>query len=324
MKNVTLNFLRGLIGVTLLSINGHRALANHGPGTSGGGSSTASGETLKANTWDLSFRFDYTGFEHISQAEAERRAIQSGGFDAISRSVIASTSLTYGITDDFQASASWGYYWGDNFIDAASDGMGGAESGTTDPNGLTDLWLNAKWRVMKGAPGNLSLIGGVKFPVGKDDVRLSNGELLEPSSQPDSGAFDFQAGVAYSRFLTSKLTIDASAVYTFRTEHEGFKVGDRLDLGAALAYRLTDDIKAFPNVSVFGEVLGVILQKDDDHGDLNPNSGGAAMYLSPGVRVRFDPKVALTFAMAFPVLQNLDGDQIKSQYIIAMTLSFSF
>src|SRR4051794_24759896 len=47
------------------------ALANHGPGTSGGGSSTISGETLKAGHFDLSFRTDYTEFEHISRAEAE-------------------------------------------------------------------------------------------------------------------------------------------------------------------------------------------------------------------------------------------------------------
>jgi hypothetical protein len=147
-----------------------------------------------------------------------------------------------------------------------------------------DLWLTGKYRLLKGAPGNLSLLGGAKFPVGRDDFELDNGEELEPSSQPGSGAFDFQAGLAYSRFLTSHITLDASGSYTFRTEHDGFEVGDRVDLGLALAYRLTDSVKDFPNVSVFGEVLGVILQKDrsDDEGH-NPNSGGATMYLSPDV-----------------------------------------
>ena len=324
MRSEHLYKLRTSIALVAAGFLSSTAWANHGPGTSGGGSATASGETLKTGTWDASFRLDYTGFEHISRDEAEQRAIESGGFDAISRSVIASTSLTYGVTDDLQVGALWGYYWGDNFIDATSNGMGGAESGTVDPDGLTDLWLSSKWRIMKGAPGNLSLIGGVKFPVGKDNIHLSNGELLEPSSQPGSGAFDFQLGAAYSRFLTSNLTIDASAIYTLRTEHDGFKVGDRLDFGAALAYRLTEDIKQFPNVSVFGEVLGVVLQKDDDHGDLNPNSGGTTVYLSPGVRVRFNPKVALTLASAFPVLQDLKGDQIKTEYKVAATLSFSF
>ena len=50
------------------------ALANHGPGTSGGGSATAPGETLKRGRFDLSLREDYTQFQHINRAGAERRA----------------------------------------------------------------------------------------------------------------------------------------------------------------------------------------------------------------------------------------------------------
>jgi hypothetical protein len=49
-------------------------------------------------------------------------------------------------------------------------------------------------------------------------------------------------GLAYSRFLTSRVTIDASMLYMFRTENDDFKVGDRFDVGAALAYRLTESI----------------------------------------------------------------------------------
>jgi len=300
------------------------AFANHGPGTSGGGSSTASGETLRAGMVDLDFRFDFTEFQHISRAQAEARAVDSGDFDTIKRAAIGSISLSYGLTDDWQIGAQLGYYQGWDFISATSIGGGEAESGTGDPNGLTDLWLTSKYRLLKGAPGNLAVIGGIKLPTGRDDVRLSNGELLEASSQPGTGAVDFQAGLAYSRFLTSRLTVDASAIYTFRTDHNDFKVGDRLDLGLALAYRLTESIKDFPNVSVFGEALGVWLGKDRDGDEFNPNSGGSTMYLSPGVRVRWNEHVALTLASAFPVVQELNGDQVETRFKLALTLSFTF
>src|SRR6185295_14634078 len=99
----------------------------------------------------------------------------------------------------------------------------------------------------------------------------------------------------YSRYLTTNLTMDASGTYTFRTSHDGFKVGDRADLGVALAYRLTDDIKELPNVSVFAEALGVWIGKDHSSEDgSNPNSGGWTMYLSPGVRCRFTPRLSTT------------------------------
>jgi hypothetical protein len=300
------------------------ALANHGPGTSGGGSATASGETLKAGQFDLSLREDYTNFENISQAKAEHEATLHGGFDALQESYLTSASLAYGIRDDLQVSAQIGYYKGNGFIDAEADG-GVADSATADPDGLTDLVLNAKYRVMRGGYGNLAVIGGVIVPTGRDDVRLSNGERLEPSSQPGTGAFAWQAGLAWSRFITAHLTTDVSGIYTIRMQHDAFKVGDRMDLGVAVAYRLTDSIKTFPNFSVFAETNAVWLGKDhSDETGINPNSGGWTLYLTPGARVRFNPHWALTVAPSFPVLQELSGEQIESRFKLAATLSVSF
>jgi hypothetical protein len=302
------------------------AFANHGPGTSGGGSSTISGETLKQGQFSLDLRFDYTEFEHISRAEAERRALESGGFDALRRAFVYTGTLSYGLLDDLQLSATLGYYHGEGFIDAerSEDEPGVAESDIADPEGLTDLFLNVKYRLLKGRPGNLAIIGGIKIPVGRDDVKLDNAESLEASSQPGTGAYDYQFGLGYSRFLTSHVTIDTGAIYTLRTRHDGFKVGDRFDAGMALAYRLTESIRSFPQWSLFGEATYVWLGKDhDEAGGINNNSGGNALYLTPGVRVRFNEQASLTVAPSFPVWQDLNGDQIESQFKLAVTFSYS-
>jgi hypothetical protein len=299
-------------------------LANHGPGTSGGGSSTASGETLKAGGFDFSLRTDLTQYQSFTRPEAANRAIQNGDFDAIDRTFVESFSVAYGVTDDFQIGAQLGWYAGDNFVSAEADGMGGADVATADPRGLTDLWLQGKLRVMHGRSGHLAVIAGLKLPTGKDDVLLSNGDPLEPSSQPGTGAVDVQAGLAYSRFLTSRVTMDASGIYTLRTEHEGFRVGDRFDVGTAFAYRLTEDIRQYPNWSVSGEVLGVWLGEDEDGGTRNGNSGGTTVYLAPGIRGRFDSHVALSVAPAVPVYQDLDGDQPETRGKLTVTLSVSF
>ena len=107
------------------------ARANHGPGTSGGGSATASGETLKAGAFELSLREDYTRFRHVDAAQAEAIAMKSGEFDAIQESYLTTASLAYGIIDDLQIGATFGYYKGNNFIDAESDGTT-AESSTSN------------------------------------------------------------------------------------------------------------------------------------------------------------------------------------------------
>src|SRR3954465_5138117 len=171
------------------------ASANHGPGTSGGGSSTASGETMKKGGAELTLRFDYTQFEDISKSEAARLARKAGEFDALANSVVAGIEAAYGITNDIQIGGQIGYYWGSGFLDSASEDGVDVEQSTADPEGLTDLWITGKFRILKGKPGHLSLIGGIKLPTGRDDVKLSNGEKLEPSSQPGSGSVDYQLGV---------------------------------------------------------------------------------------------------------------------------------
>ena len=309
-------------GASLLSLSAPPPW-NHGPGTSGGGSSTASGETLRAGRWSFELRSDWTEFEHTSRAEAEAIAAAGDEFDALRSSWVNMLSLSYGVSDDLQLGVAFGYYAGSDFIEAESDGLGGAESATADPRGLTDTWLNAKWRVMHGASGHLAVIGGVKLPTGKDDETLSNGEELEPSSQPGTGSIDYQAGLAYSRFLTPRVTLDASGMYTIRTAHEGFEVGDRADLGLALAYRLTEDVKAPDNWSVFGELNGVWLDEDVDHGVSNDNSGGGTVYLTLGARDRINEHVALSVAPAVPVYQDVNGEQVETDWRVGVALSFS-
>ena len=87
---------------------------------------------------------------------------------------------------------------------------------------------------------------------------------------------------------------------------------------------MTESIKQFPNYSVFVECNSVWLGKDTDDGALNPNSGGWTVYLTPGARVRFSSWAALTVAPSFPVVQETEGEQIKSRFKLAVTLSFSF
>ena len=299
------------------------ALFNHGPGTSGAGTSVLSGETLRGGTWDLTLRTDWTQFESISRAEAEQTALVHDEFDAIESALIESLTLSYGLTDDLQVGATIGYYWGQDFIDAEGDGLGGVESATADPEGLTDLWLDAKWRFARGPSGHFALVGGIKLPTGVDDEQLSNGEELEPSSQPGSGAVDYQLGLAWSRYLTSHVTLDASGLYTLRTEHDDFQVGDRFDAGLALGYRLTDDVKSFPNFGVSGELNAVWIGKDEESGVENDNSGGTTLYAALGARVRFDQTLALTIAPALPIVQDLNGEQAGTSFKLTAALSFS-
>ncbi len=309
--------------LTLLMMNhvppSHRTPVNHGPSTSGGGSTTISGETLRAGAWEVDWRTEWTEYEEISRAEAAARAVAAGEFDALESALLTSLTVSYGLTDDLELGAETGWYRGADFIDAEEDGMGGAESADADPSGLTDLWLTGKYRLMRGDRGHLAVVGGFKLPTGEDDEELSNGERLEPSSQPGSGAVDYRLGAGYSRYLSSRTTFDASGLFALRGEHNDFRVGDRLDLGIAVAHRLGDD----PGQAwtIFGELAGVVLEKDEQGGNPNNNSGGTIIYASPGLRYRFRGGAMMSIAPSIPLAQDWNGDQIDTDFKIALTIS---
>jgi hypothetical protein len=301
------------------------ARADHGPGTSGGGAATQSGETLKPGKFSLELRTDYTEFENLSSSQISAKAAKAGGFDLLDRSFLSTIGVSYGVVENFQVGLAIGYYDAVKAREAEFDsGTGDTEIVTFDPDGVTDLWLTGKYRFYRGPLGNIAVLGGVKFPTGKFDVKNSEGERVEPSATAGSGSYDGMLGLACSRFLTPRLTFDASAQYTLRTEADDFKLGDRIDAGAAFAYRFTEDIQKFPQVSAFAEANVRHLAKSQEDGDRDPNTGGTLLFLTPGVRVGFTKNLSFTVSSPLPVVQELNGTQLKTSYKVNGGLTFSF
>ena len=338
------------------------ARADHGPGTSGGGGTTQSAETLKPRHWAADLRLDFADFENVSDRNILGRAEKSGGhFDALDQSYLSSVALTYGVLENFHLGLSIGYYHADGaregggHHDEAEAGHAHAEPAHAEhggeahehaeaeggehahgaeeeeaeierfnPDGLTDLWLTGKYRFYRGPAGQGAVFGGVKFPTGRHDVRTNTGDPVEPSATAGSGSWDGMLGLAYSTFLTRRFTFDVSAQYTLRTEHDDFKIGDRFDAGMAVAYRFSDDLERFPQFSVFAETNVRHLQKSEESGERDPNTGGTALFIGGGLRARFSPHAALTISPSFPVLQDLNGEQLETTFRLVTALSFSF
>lgn len=309
------------------------SFANHGPATSGGGSTTISGDTLDKGGTRFSLDFSYTNYDDISADEKKRRAEVGGDFDGLRDSYLESLTVSHGMTDNLELSAQLGWYSGRGFSETHSSEKAlmknsghseepEVETATGSPEGLTDLLLRAKYRVVRNQREHLSLLGGVILPTGENDQRLSNGEKLEPSSQPGSGAFGYLGGLSYSRHLGSRVAIDASGVYVLRTSDDGFEVGDRIDTGVAVTYSFDDSEDLHPNVGVFIELTHTWLGKDSERGEgLNENSGGNSYYLTSGVRFAIAHGITFMVAPSIPLQQNLNGEQLETDFRIFGQLS---
>jgi hypothetical protein len=147
---------RALAAVSLVLAVATSTHADHGPGTSGGGSSTQSAETLKPGKFSLELREDYTEFQRLSQSEIESKAATAGAIDLLDRSFLHTISLSYGVVENFQVGLSIGYYDAVKAREAEYvSGTGDTEILTFNPDGVTDLWLSGKYRSIAGQSDSL-------------------------------------------------------------------------------------------------------------------------------------------------------------------------
>jgi hypothetical protein len=287
------------------------ARADHGPGTSGSGFTTLTAETLKPGQFSSSFQFDWTEFDGLG-GDIE-------GVDLLDSSFLSTLNVAYGLTETHQLGLSFGYY--------SAEGNREFEEGeqvTFDPDGFTDLWLTVKHRFYQGPAGSVTGILGLKVPVGDSSLTNTEGEQVEPSATAGTGAWDGIAGLAYTVPLSAALTLDASALYTFRGERYDYRLGDRLDLGTSLAWRVCGDAKTFPQVSLVAEATLRHIAKSEEEGDKDGNTGGTVLFLSPGLKVSFTEKIAGSIGIQLPVLQDLNGRQVETQFRLITGVSIAF
>ncbi len=306
------------------------AFANHGPETSGGSTGVKSAGTINQGQLKLVIREDVTKYKSIGIEEEQEIAGHEGSFHSINRAFLTSFDISYGLMEDFEIGADIGWYAAREFRDFTShegfftkhlDDSDESNFALADPEGSTDLTIHGKYGIVSTHDHCFSLIGGIIFPIGKDDERLSSGEVIEPSSQPGTGQYGYKMGLAYSRSLTSHASFDMSTIYSLRESRDSFTIGDRADSGLALAYRLTDSHHDFPQVSLFGELSHAWLGKDEKHGEVDNNSGGNAVFLSPGFRIRINDKVGISLFPSFPIIQDLNGHQVETKLKVAAVLT---
>lgn len=297
--------------LALMASSGATLKADHGPGTSGSGFTTLTAETLKPGAFSSSFQFDWTEFDEPGGTPE--------GVDLLDRSFLSTLNVNYGVMENLQIGLTYGYF--------AAQGNREFEDGevvTFDPDGFTDLWLTGKYRFYQGRAGQLAVLGGLKIPTGDSRVLNSEGEQVEPAATAGSGAWDGLAGLAYTVPLNPVLTLDASAIYTLRGERYDYRLGDRLDAGASLAWRVCGDAKSHPQLSLVAEATLRHVQKSEEEGTSDDSTGGTVLFLSPGVKVSFTENIAASLGVQFPVVQDLNESQAETDFRLITGISIAF
>lgn len=196
---------------------------------------------------------------------------------------------------------------------------GGVERGDS---GLGDVTLLGRYQVFQldrpGETFRAQLLGGLKFPTGKDDERDTLGRLPQPL-QLGSGSYDpIVAGVLTWQRLRWQADFDVT--YKINTEANDFRFGNTLAQDAAFQYRLWPwqlPERGVPHF-VYGviELNGVWAERSELSGSKIGASGGYTLFLSPGLQYVAKRWVA-EVSVQLPVVQELNGGQLKTDFILA-------
>ena len=168
--------------------------------------------------------------------------------------------------------------------------------------------------------GTLGVNFGLKLPTGRTDVRNGSGDLAERTLQPGTGTTDLLMGVYYSRFLPVRnLSWFAQGTYQLPlNSHDDYRPGAKIMADAGVRYLVAEKTSLMLQANV--------LVRARDRGDqAEPeDTGGKALFLSPGVGYGLSDKLQVYGFVQLPVYQYVNGVQLTARRAYSLGVSARF
>lgn len=202
---------------------------------------------------------------------------------------------------------------------------------TIRSSGTGDLSLVGVYRlyrrdVPRGST-QVSFIGGLKFPTGSstktdpDVPALTDGTStrIPRDLQPGTGSVDGIVGVGGFQNV-DRLSFYGSLQGKLNTEADDFKFGNRLHYDFTTEYVLFKERNLLLNL----EMNGVYEARAKEGGRKVANSGGHQIFISPGIQYLPIPQLVLQGSVQLPVLRDLNGTQLGTDFSVVVGLMYLF
>lgn len=323
-------------------------------GTAGGGGISMIGpDTLAAGAFGGGLRLSFVKPDRRSDEELADLAgahVHAHDTDA---TLTAALGAAYGVTDRLTLSAQLPYIRRDNLRAGEHNHSGGEAVNEVvrlgDVGGVGDLSLLAKYRLLAGGSSDFALLAGVKAPTGSTDERSDDGERLETEHQPGTGSWDPLFGAAWGTGRGS-LRINASALYQLAGKGaQDTRLGDRAQAGLSLSHRFgpAEHHHSAPEPHDHGEGTAahdhpeppahghaywdVLVEFTGEWegrkaiaGEAEPDSGGKAIWLSPGARYTSASGLSAALGVGVPLWQRIRASHPESAYRVTLSLGSIF
>jgi hypothetical protein len=315
-----------------------------GPGA-GGPVLTPTADVLPQGNWSIALYNEYRRFDVPSRAALEAQAAEAGHVHSLRYLWSPSVGIAYGLSDQLTLAARLPYV---KRADLAEGHVHGGHVGVHelgDSAGLGDLSLTGYWRFWDNGDGGAAALSfGSFLPTGSTDEVDAEGDRFATEHQPGSGAWRPFVGAIYSHNM-NRLGLHANARYTWATEGaQQTELGDRLDYGLALSYRLTKAAEE-PHHHHHGDAaqphhhheepaaplqwdllleLSGEYQRPQRIAGVTEGHDEHILFLAPGLRVSGNGGWTVAASVGFPVYQDIGHEHIETDWRALASLGYSF
>lgn len=186
---------------------------------------------------------------------------------------------------------------------------------------LGDARVLGRYRLAAGDVTH-GIIGGLKLPTGKTDVKNEDGEEAERSLQPGTGTTDLIVGYYANsmRLLAGTPTrfFLQGQVQAPTSEYKNFRPGVHYTADVGLAYPFAADWNALLQVN------GLVKGRDRGTEGEPADSGGSFIWLSPGVGYAAKQSLQLYGFVQLPMYQRVNGVQLTADWSATVGISLRF
>lgn len=188
-------------------------------------------------------------------------------------------------------------------------------------SGLGDVLVEARYAFWRSRGGSVwSVAAGSELPTGRDGAANEAGAPAEDGILPGSGSFDASASLMWQR-PAGRGALFASAARRFNGPGEkGYRQGDVTMFHAGGAAPLWGRLSGLLQANV-------VVREHDWKGNTREetlNTGGEALFLSPGVEIAAGRGWSVSATVQIPVYQRVNGFQIVSDYALRTGLGYRF
>ncbi len=168
----------------------------------------------------------------------------------------------------------------------------------------------------------LAGFAGVKAPTG-DNTKIDEFGLLPVPLQSGTGSWDYFAGLV-TTYQKLDYQIDAQLSGDYKGQANNFSIGDEYRADVSLQYRISP-LKNDTHHFIYAVIeANLIYQDSNEFLNINDrNSGGTILFITPGIQY-VTVKYILEAAIQLPVLQNLNGNALETDYNLTTGFRINF